>query len=39
MDGIDDPPATKRFLTRRWNTFLDALYVVPQRIWHAARCA
>jgi SpoVK/Ycf46/Vps4 family AAA+-type ATPase len=32
MDGIDDPPATKRFLTRRWNTFLDALYVVPQRI-------
>jgi ATP-dependent Zn protease len=33
MDGIDDPPATKRFLTRRWNTFLDALYIVPQRIW------
>jgi cell division protease FtsH len=32
MDGIDDPPVTKRFLTRRWNTFLDALYVVPQRI-------
>jgi len=32
MDGIDDPPATKRFLTRRWNTFLDALYVVPPRI-------
>ena len=32
MDGIDDPPLTKRFLTRRLNTFLDALYVVPQRI-------
>jgi cell division protease FtsH len=32
MDGIDDPPATKRFLTRRWNTFLDALYVIPQRL-------
>jgi cell division protease FtsH len=32
MDGIDDPPATKRFLSRRLNTFLDALYVVPQRI-------
>jgi hypothetical protein len=32
MDGIDDPPATKRFFTRRWNTFLDALYVIPQRI-------
>jgi SpoVK/Ycf46/Vps4 family AAA+-type ATPase len=32
MDGIDDPPATKRFFTNRLNTFLDALYVVPRRI-------
>jgi cell division protease FtsH len=32
MDGIDDPPLRKRFLTKRFNTFLDALYVVPQRI-------
>jgi ATP-dependent Zn protease len=32
MDGIDDPPLTKRFTTNRLNTFLDALYVVPQRI-------
>ncbi len=32
MDGIDEPPATKKFFTRRFNTFLDALYVVPQRI-------
>jgi SpoVK/Ycf46/Vps4 family AAA+-type ATPase len=32
MDGIDDPPLTKRFLTRRLNTFLDALYLVPQKI-------
>jgi cell division protease FtsH len=32
MDGIDDPPFLKRSLTKRWNTFLDALYVVPQRI-------
>jgi SpoVK/Ycf46/Vps4 family AAA+-type ATPase len=32
MDGIDDPPLTKRFLTRRLNTLLDACYVVPQRI-------
>lgn len=32
MDGIDDPPALKRFLTNRINTFLDALYIVPQRI-------
>jgi cell division protease FtsH len=33
MDGIDDPPALKRFLTRRVNTFLDALYFVPQKAW------
>jgi cell division protease FtsH len=33
MDGIDEPPFTKKFVTRRVNTFLDALYVVPQRIW------
>jgi cell division protease FtsH len=33
MDGIDEPPATKKFFTRRLNTFLDALYVVPQRVW------
>jgi len=33
MDGIDEPPLTKKVFTRRINTFLDALYVVPQRIW------
>jgi hypothetical protein len=32
MDGIDDPPMLKRFLTNRVNTFLDALYVVPSRV-------
>jgi SpoVK/Ycf46/Vps4 family AAA+-type ATPase len=32
MDGIDEPPLLKRFRTRRINTFLDALYFVPQRI-------
>jgi SpoVK/Ycf46/Vps4 family AAA+-type ATPase len=32
MDGIDDPPLTRRVLTNRVNTFLDALYFVPQRI-------
>jgi len=32
MDGIDDPPLTRKFLTNRLNTFLDAMYVVPQRI-------
>ncbi|HET6550272.1 MAG TPA: AAA family ATPase, partial [Solirubrobacter sp.] len=33
MDGIDDPPFLKRFRTRKFNTFLDALYVVPQRLF------
>jgi ATP-dependent Zn protease len=32
MDGVDDPPWRKRFLTNRVNTFLDATYVVPQKI-------
>jgi cell division protease FtsH len=33
MDGIDDPPLLKRFRTRKFNTFLDALYFVPQRLF------
>jgi len=33
MDGIDDPPFIKRVFTRRFNTFLDALYVVPQKLF------
>jgi ATP-dependent Zn protease len=33
MDGIDEPPFMKRVTTRKFNTFLDALYVVPQRIF------
>ncbi|MDX6592325.1 MAG: cell division protease FtsH [Gaiellales bacterium] len=32
MDGIGDPPFFRRFFTNRINTFLDACYVVPQRI-------
>jgi ATP-dependent Zn protease len=32
MDGIDDPPLTRRVMTNRLNTFLDALYIVPQKI-------
>ena len=32
MDGIDNPPFMKRFVTNRINTFLDAVYVVPRRI-------
>jgi cell division protease FtsH len=32
MDGIDNPPFTRRMLTSRINTLLDASYVVPRRI-------
>jgi hypothetical protein len=32
MDGIDEPPPMRKWLTRKWNTFLDALYFMPQRI-------
>jgi cell division protease FtsH len=32
MDGIDDPPLMKRMRTKRVNTWLDALYIVPRRI-------
>jgi cell division protease FtsH len=32
MDGIDDPPLMKRIRTKRVNTFLDALYIVPRKL-------
>ena len=32
MDGIDNPPFTKRVTTSRFNTFLDATYVIPRRL-------
>ena len=32
MDGIDDPPLMKRMRTKRINTWLDALYIVPRKI-------
>ncbi len=32
MDGIDNPPFMRRFLTNRVNSFLDAVYVIPRRI-------
>jgi cell division protease FtsH len=32
MDGIDNPPFTRRFLTNRLNGFLDMIYIVPTRI-------
>jgi ATP-dependent Zn protease len=35
MDGVDEPPFFRKFFTKRVNTFLDALYVIPQRIGRA----
>jgi ATP-dependent Zn protease len=32
MDGVDEPPFMRKFLTNRINTFLDAAYIVPRRI-------
>ncbi len=32
MDGVDEPPFMRKFLTNRFNTFLDATYFVPRKI-------
>jgi ATP-dependent Zn protease len=32
MDGVDEPPFMRKFFANRINTFLDATYIVPQRI-------
>ncbi len=32
MDGIDEPPAMRKFMTNRINTFLDAMFIVPGKI-------
>src|SRR3954468_1574981 len=32
MDGVDEPPFLRKFAAKRVNPFLDALYVVPQRL-------
>jgi ATP-dependent Zn protease len=32
MDGIDEPPLMRKFLTNRFNTFLDAMFVIPGKI-------
>jgi ATP-dependent Zn protease len=36
MDGIGDPPLSRRIVVNRVNTILDAVYVVPARIGRAA---
>jgi cell division protease FtsH len=32
MDGMGEPPVTRKFLNNRFNTFLDAMFVIPRRI-------
>ncbi|HWD65057.1 MAG TPA: AAA family ATPase [Solirubrobacteraceae bacterium] len=32
MDGMAEPPVFRKFLTNRFNTFLDALFMVPRRV-------
>lgn len=32
MDGIGEPPVMRKFFTNRFNTFLDAMFIVPRRI-------
>ena len=32
MDGIDEPPMVRKFMTNRLNTFLDAMFVIPQKV-------
>jgi cell division protease FtsH len=32
MDGVDEPPFTRKHFTNRLNTFLDATYFFPRRI-------
>ena len=32
MDGMGEPPVFRKFTVNRFNTFLDALFVIPQRI-------
>jgi len=36
MDGIDEPPFFRKWATKKLNTFLDALYIVPRRIGKAS---
>ncbi|HEY2440474.1 MAG TPA: AAA family ATPase [Solirubrobacteraceae bacterium] len=32
MDGMGEPPVFRKFLTNRVNTFLDAMFLIPNRI-------
>ena len=32
MDGIDEPPLMRKMFTNKFNTFLDAMFIVPSKI-------
>ncbi|MGI8507210.1 MAG: AAA family ATPase [Solirubrobacteraceae bacterium] len=32
MDGIDEPPLVRKVVTNRFNTFLDAMFVIPSKV-------
>ncbi len=32
MDGMGEPPVFRKFLTNRFNTFLDAMFVIPSKV-------
>ena len=36
MDGLDEPPGFRRFVSKKVNTFLDAMYFIPQRLGKAS---
>ena len=37
MDGIDNPPFFRKFVTSKLNALLDGIYIVPRRIGEVAR--
>ncbi len=32
MDGIDEPPLMRKVMTNKFNTFLDAMFIVPTKV-------
>src|SRR3954468_8588180 len=32
MDGVDEPPFVRKWVTKKFNTFLDATFIVPRKV-------
>src|SRR3984885_4911630 len=32
MDGIDEPPLMRKVITNKFNTFLDAMFIIPSKV-------